>query len=242
MSDAIRRAMAPTADEIAAMPLSSHAAVLAALVGGKGRSALDVGCGDGKFTWLMAKHFPHVAGIDMKAGKIAEANASAREKGVAAEFRVASAEAMPFEVAQFDVVVFSNSLHHISDMDLALAEAARVTKPGGLVYVMEPVPAGTYFEATRLVNDETEIRTAAYRALGRVPGLAMSGERLYRAERGFRDLDEWRADQVDRDPRRGELFAAHETEIRRLFVALARRRDGALVFDQVSRVNLLRRV
>lgn len=88
MSEAVRRAMAPNAAEIAAAPLSSHAAVLADLLGGKGSAALDIGCGDGTFTWLMTKHFPRVTGIDVKAVKIAEANAQAREKGVAAQFQV----------------------------------------------------------------------------------------------------------------------------------------------------------
>lgn len=241
MDEATRRAMSPTAQEIAALALSSHAEMVKLLLSGAGASALDVGCGAGTFTWHMAPLFKRLCGIDVKENRIAEARDSARKRGLDIEFRVASAQAMPFPVASFDVVVFSNSLHHIPDMDKAIEEAVRVVKPGGLVYCMEPVPAGTYFEATRLVNDETEIRTEAYRAMHRNPHLQDVAERLYRAQRGFTDLDEWRDDQIARDPKRGSLFEQHKDEIRRRFEGAARRENGKLMFDQVSRVNLLRR-
>ena len=242
MDQALRRAMAPNADEIAALSLSSHAEIVKELLGGKGSSALDVGCGAGTFTWLLAPLFQRLTGLDVKERQIAEARETAKTKGLDIDFRVGSAEAMPFPDASFDVVVFSNSLHHIPGMDRALAEAARVVKPGGLVYAMEPVPAGNFFAATRLVNDETEIRTEAWRALSDAAGLAAVAERLYRARRAYNNVEEWRDDQIARDPKRGALFTAHEAEVRRLFVAEAQHENGKLVFDQVSRVNVLRKI
>ncbi len=243
MDEAIRRAMKPSAREIAALSLSSHAEIVRELLGGKGHSALDVGCGAGPFTWLMAPLFQRLAGLDVKAKDIVAAREAAKKKGLDIDFQVGSAEAMPFADKSFDVVVFSNSLHHIPGMDQALAEAARVVKPGGLVYVMEPVPSGTYFEATRLVNDETDIRTEAYRCLRLAAsvGLAPHTERLYRARRGFTSLEEWADDQIARDAKRGALFEQHKDEIRRRFEGSAQRENGQLVFDQVSRVNVLRK-
>ena len=241
MDDAIRHALHPSAQEIATLSLSSHAQIVKELIRGKGERALDVGCGAGPFTWLMAPLFQQLAGIDVKQARIQTARETARTKGLYIDFQVGSAEAMPFADASFDVVVFSNSLHHIPDMDKAIAEAARVVRPGGLVYCMEPVPAGTYFEATRLVNDETEIRTEAYQAMHRNARLVPTGERLYRARRGFTSLEEWRDDQIARDPNRGALFAQHEDEIRRRFEGAAQHENGLLMFDQVSRVNLLRK-
>ena len=91
--------------------------------------------------------------------------AAAKAAGANVEFRVASGEALPWPDATFDVVAFSNSLHHMPTPAAALAEAARALKPGGLLYVMEPVPSGNYHEATKLVNDETEVRTQAWRDL-----------------------------------------------------------------------------
>jgi SAM-dependent methyltransferase len=241
MTEALRRAMAPTATEIASFTLSSHADIVRELLAGKGESVLDVGCGAGSFTWLLAALFKRIAGLDPKAARIDEAKAAARQKGLDIDFRVGEAERMPFPDASFDVVVFSNSLHHIPGMDAALAEAARVVKPGGLVYVMEPVPAGTFFETTRLVNDETEIRSDAWRALHRVAGLTPEIERPYRARRGFASIEEWRDGQIGHDPQRGVLYEQHKDEIHRRFAASAQREGGKLMFDTVSRVNVLRR-
>jgi ubiquinone/menaquinone biosynthesis C-methylase UbiE len=241
MTEALRRAMNPTAAEIAALPISGHAEVARDLLAGKGDSVLDVGCGAGSFTWLVAPFFKRVAGLDPNAARIEEAQAAAKTKGLEIDFRVGEAERMPFADASFDVVVFSNSLHHIPGMDAALAEAARVVKPGGIVYAMEPVPAGTFFEATRLVNDETEIRSEAWRSLHRAAGMKPEIERLYRARRGFTSIDEWRDGQIGHDPQRGVLFEQHKDEISRRFHAAAEREGGKLMFTTVSRVNLLRR-
>ncbi len=242
-AETVRHAMNPTRAEIRAFPLSSHSDMVATLLAGKGRSVLDIGCGNGKFTWLLAKHFATVAAIDPNPRRIAEAQAKAKADGVEIDFREAMAETLPFADATFDVVVFSNSLHHIPGMQAALAEAARVVKPGGLVYVMEPVPAGNYFDATRLVNDETEVRTEAYRSVFRAEAdrLVPADERLYRARRAFTSFEEWRDDQIERDAHRAEAFKVHGAEVRRLFDTEADREDGRWVFDQVSRVNLLRK-
>ena len=45
---------------------------------------------------------------------------------------------MPFADATFDIVAFSSVLHHIDDFPKALAEAARVLKPGGRIFAFDP--------------------------------------------------------------------------------------------------------
>lgn len=50
-------------------------------------------------------------------------------------------------------------------MAQALAEAARVLRPGGHLYVSEPVFAGPYNEVIRLFNDEGVVRAAAQAAI-----------------------------------------------------------------------------
>jgi hypothetical protein len=64
---------------------------------------------------------------------------------------------------------------------------------------------------------------------------------MYRARRDFADFAEWKADQIDRDARRGVLFEAQPEEVRQRFEGNAERVDGRLAFDQVFRVNLLRK-
>lgn len=238
-----RRAMAPSRAEIAALDLSANSKIVQQLLGGtsaeRRRSALDIGCGNGKFTRLLASLFRSVAGIDVKARKIEEAQQAARDAGLAIDFRTASADAIPFPDASFDVVAFSNSLHHMPDPRRALAEAARVLRPGGWLYVMEPVPAGNYHDAISLVNDETPVRTEAYRQVTRLEGFTALQEILYRSHRTFASVDEWLAGQVDQDPARKARFDAQPDEVRRRFETNAQREDGRLGFDQVFRVNLL---
>ena len=237
----MRRALAPSMEEIRRLPASSNAKSAAELLGGSKGNALDIGCGEGKFTRLLARLLGRASGIDVKADKIAEAQEAARAETLDLEFRVASADALPYPNGAFAVVAFSNSLHHMPDPGAALAEAVRVLAPGGQLYVMEPVAAGNYFEATRLVNDETEVRTEAYRALGGLTGLAEIAETMYRATRSFVGFEQWRAEQFDMDAKRRARYEAQPEEIRRRFEANADRRDGQLGFEQVSRVNLFQK-
>ncbi|MGE5540495.1 MAG: methyltransferase domain-containing protein [Gemmatimonas sp.] len=240
IDEAAQRALKPSNDEIRALPLTTNAKIAAELLPG-GEAALDIGCGEGKFTRSLAALFRQVSGIDVKERAIAKAKAAAAEAGVTVDFRVASAEALPFPDASFDTVAFSNSLHHIGDPVRAIGEALRVLKPDGVLYVMEPVASGNYHDATCLVNDETAVRTAAYAALSKADRVCAEREVMYRTERRFADFDEWKADQIDRDEKRRARFDAQPDDVRRRFESNAERRDGALVFNQCFRVNVLRK-
>lgn len=243
MDDAVRRAMAPTPDEIRVLPPNSSDKLALEILRARGGRVLDVGCGTGKFTRSLAALFREVTGIDVKAKAIATAAADAAAAGVAVDFRVASGATIPYPDGWFDTVIFSNSLHHMPDAAAALGEAIRVLQPEGILYVMEPVPAGNFHEATKLVNDETVVRTQAYLALRRLPatGLEAKGETMCRSRVSFADFEQWHADQVDRDPARQALFDARPEDVRRRFEANAVREDGRFVFDQVLRVNWFRK-
>src|SRR3546814_3979690 len=65
----------------------------------------------------------------------------------------------------------------------ALAEAVRVLRRGGLLYVQEPLAEGSYFELMRPIEDETELRARAYDALRAAAGAMLEevAEIFYRA-------------------------------------------------------------
>ena len=241
MDEKTRRAMAPTRSEIAALPLSSNTRIAAQRLAKEGSRALDIGCGEGKFTRGLAQTFADVKGIDVKANKIAEAQAAAAAEGVKVTFQTASGEAIPDADGSFDTVIFSNSLHHMPSPAKALAEALRVLKRGGVLYVMEPVPSGNYHDATCLVNDETEVRTMAYGEMRALAGVDEIEEIMYRGRRIFADFEEWKADQIDRDAKRKAKFDAQPELVRERFLSNADKAEGKLGFDQVYRVNLLRK-
>lgn len=239
----MRRALSPTDADIRALPLGANTKFARELLGDGRKRALDIGCGEGKFTRGLAAFIGEVAGIDVKEKSILKAKAAADAEGVAVDFRVGSADALPWPDGWFDVVIFSNSLHHMPDAARAIAEAARVLSSGGLLYVMEPVAAGHYHEATKFVNDETVVRTDAWVALNGVlgQGLTRVREILYRSRRAFDSFDAWKEDQLDRDARRAAKFDADPDGVKRTFETLADKEDGKLAFDQVFRVDLLKK-
>ena len=77
------------------------------------------------------------------------------------------AEALEMADGSFDGALMLKSLHHIprQHMGQALSGVARVLRPGGWLYVSEPVYAGAFNELVRRFNDEREVRMAAQQAL-----------------------------------------------------------------------------
>jgi SAM-dependent methyltransferase len=94
---------------------------------------LDVGCGSGWATRLMAEktRTGRVVGVDISDEMIAIAGeTSATLSNV--EFRVASAENLPFEDGEFTHAFSMESLYYYVDVLVALKEIKRVLEPGGL--------------------------------------------------------------------------------------------------------------
>ncbi len=208
-----------------------------------GRRVVDVGCGEGRFTRALATQGAEVFGIDINDAALAAASAAPGGRNVT--YMLASAEDLPFEDASVDVVLYSNSLHHIDvdNMAQALGEAARVLKPDGKLCVIEPLAEGSYFEAMRLVKDETAVRAKAYEALMRAQafGLEPETELRYDEPRRFKSYDAFRQRLTAVVAARRAVFDAYNEEIRAKFLANARQEDGEFVLDQPTRVNLLRK-
>jgi SAM-dependent methyltransferase len=140
-----------------------HTEVLAETVPLAGRRALEVGCGDGRLMGWLAARAALAVGLDPDPAQLARAEAN---RGAGPLVR-AVAERLPFAAAAFDLVLLFNSLHHVpvDRQSAALAEAARVLRPGGDLLVAEPLAGGPWFELMRPLEDETEIRAHAQRAL-----------------------------------------------------------------------------
>jgi SAM-dependent methyltransferase len=103
-----------------------------------------------------------VLGIEPN-GALVEGHAQRPQAGL--QVLQGQAETLACADASFDMVWMLKSLHHIEGMDQALAQAARVLRPGGWLYVSEPVYAGQLNDIVRLYNDEGLVREAAQRAL-----------------------------------------------------------------------------
>ncbi len=94
---------------------------------------LDVGCGSGWATRLIAEKASdgRVVGIDIADEMIALAKETSAEFANA-EFRVASAEALPFGDGEFSAAFSMESLYYYADVLVALTEIKRALQSGGL--------------------------------------------------------------------------------------------------------------
>jgi ubiquinone/menaquinone biosynthesis C-methylase UbiE len=129
-----------------------------------GASVLELGCGKGNKTRLVAQTAASVLALEVDAIQLAHNQASDAPANV--RFEYGGAEAIPAADESFDIVMMFKSLHHvpIELMDSALSEIRRVLKPGGLAYISEPVYAGDFNDILRLFHDEKAVRDAAFAA------------------------------------------------------------------------------
>ena len=107
------------------------------------REALDVGCGVGHWTYLIAgllRSDARLCGVDRDPAWVENASARIAARGLAEriDFKAASAESLPFPDDSFDLVTCQTLLIHVSDPAAVIAEMCRVARPGGLVLACEP--------------------------------------------------------------------------------------------------------
>ncbi|MBI3445364.1 MAG: methyltransferase domain-containing protein [Magnetospirillum sp.] len=210
----------------------------------EGKRVIDVGCGDGALARLMARFGAHVLGVECSPRQLAKARAA--ERIADEEIVEGVGQALPADNDSADSVVFFNSLHHIpiAFQAKALAEAARVLKPGGEVYVSEPLPYGAFFEAVRPIDDETWVRGAALATIKAawVHGLEEISEFSYIHTLQIRDYEGFRDKIISANAEREAKFDELDAEMRERFARLATPAEGGgFVFEQPMRVNLLRK-
>jgi ubiquinone/menaquinone biosynthesis C-methylase UbiE len=102
----------------------------------KGRLVLDVGCGDGFFTSLLAEHGVEVIGVDNSTAFVREAQATTADDPKA-EVIHGDARRLQCDDASTDVVWSAHSMHSYPDVQQCLREFRRVLRPEGWLAVLE---------------------------------------------------------------------------------------------------------
>jgi ubiquinone/menaquinone biosynthesis C-methylase UbiE len=169
-----------------------------------GLSGLDIGCGEGYNTRLLARRDARVAGLDISEVFIAHARQAEADVPLGIEYRVASAVQLPFDDGAFDFATGFMSFMDVPETDRVLAEAFRVLKPGGFLQfsICHPcfdtphrrnvrdaggrtyaIEVGDYFR-----NLEGEVTEWLFSA---APPCARAGLPKFRTPRFTRTLSQW---------------------------------------------------
>jgi SAM-dependent methyltransferase len=117
-----------------------------------GERVLDVAAGNGNATLAAARRFAAVTATDYVEHLLEKAAARAHADGLTAQFRVADAEALPFEDGAFDVALSTFGVMFTPDHERASAELLRVVRPGGRIGLAAWTPEGFIGELFGIVG------------------------------------------------------------------------------------------
>jgi len=210
-----------------------------------GARVLDIGCGEGWLTQLVAPETGTVTGIDPSVTALERANAvnnTANET-----YLLASAEDLPLDDASTDIAIYYNSLHHVPAalQSKALGETARVLVEGGLLCIVEPMASGSAYELFQPVEDESEVYDTTYQLiLGVANGLEFQQllEEMFVDCCTYRDFEQFLDHVLVVDENRAAVLAGLEDMLRKRFERLGEAVEDGRRFDQMHRLSLLRRL
>ncbi len=115
-----------------------------------GDAVLEIGCATGSLTLAIKRKAGatgKVFGIDIIPGMIERSKQKAAEQGVDAGFQEGSIDNIPFPDSQFDVVICSFMIFHMSEgvRQKGIKEIYRVLRPGGRLFVLDlTLPQGGF--------------------------------------------------------------------------------------------------
>jgi 2-polyprenyl-6-hydroxyphenyl methylase/3-demethylubiquinone-9 3-methyltransferase len=155
-----------------------------------GLTILDIGCGAGVLAEPLARLGGAVTGVDPAPELIAVAKTHAEEEGLEIAYRAATAEDLVAEGARFDIVVASEVVEHVADVNAFVASVGQLVKPGGIAlfstinrtlmahalviigaeYVLRWLPVGTH-------SYEKFVTPAELRLAARAAGLEVADQR-----------------------------------------------------------------
>ena len=185
-------------------------AFLAMLPEISGKAGLDVGCGEGHNTRLLAQQGARMYGVDIAPSFVGFAMEAERLQPLGVRYAAASALELPFRDSQFDFVAALMSLMDVPDSKAALVEIDRVLRPGGFLQfsILHPcfspphrrllrdgrreayaVEVGRYFE--RIDGDLDRWLFSA------APAEAKAGLAPFQVPRFHRTLAEWLNSVID---------------------------------------------
>nr|AGI62227.1 methyltransferase [uncultured bacterium] len=142
-----------------------------------GDRALDVGCGAGRYSFLLADQYAHVLGIDPAENMVRIARRTPGPANV--EFAQRSAIAVtPATDGTFDLVFAFSSVFHMGPAEVVLPHLRSLVAPGGLLVVFEPERPPGYGTEGWQVSFAFAAAQTAYQVTGRIDS-AVDALRLF---------------------------------------------------------------
>lgn len=138
-------------DEVSRWMSSGIEHCLERLAPESGERVLDIATGTGWTSRRVCAHGATVIGIDISEGMLGAAREIAAESGLAIDYHVADAEALPFDDGEFDAVVSTCGVMFAPDRDAAAEELARVCRPGGRLGLMCWTPDSNAVELRKVL-------------------------------------------------------------------------------------------
>jgi len=169
-----------------------------------GLAGIDIGCGEGHNTRLLARRGARVTAVDIAEKFIKHAREHEQKEPLGIDYQVASAVELPFPNESFDFATGFMSFMDIPETDRVLAEAYRVLKPGGFLQFSITHPCYDT-PHRRQIRDEQGITHAievgdyfrdqngevAEWLFGAAPPEAKAGLPMFKVPRFTRTLGQW---------------------------------------------------
>jgi SAM-dependent methyltransferase len=155
-------------------------------------SLLDVGCGPGNFTLLMAPWFDQVTGVDADGDMLGEAERQAEQAGIGnVWWRQLRAEELPADLGQYRVISFAQSFHWMDQPTVARAALSMLQPGGACVHVHATTHRGVDSDA--VLPHPRPPRSAIDDLVTRYLGSASPWGKGLPPARGNREEEVWRA-------------------------------------------------
>lgn len=178
----------------------------------KEKDVLDVACGEGYGSYLMANVARSVVGVDISDEAVQHALAAYTKANLT--FCQGSAIALDFTDASFDVVVSFETIEHLAEQAQMLAEIRRVLRPDGLLVISSP-NRPVYSEESREhnefhvkeldFNEFDELLKTQFSAIQYFGQRMLMGSVIQSIEGGESSFRAWHDDGVDLKPAAGQL-------------------------------------
>mgnify|MGYP003648182667 FL=1 len=218
--------------------------VIAELLDLDGKQILELGCGRAQHTRAIAEAGHGRTMLALEVDERQHALNLQIEDLSNVTFALGGAEQIPAADQSFDAVFLFKSLHHVPVelMQPAMAEIARVLRPGGHAYVSEPLFRGSFNECLRLFHDESYVRGQAFEAITSAVAagqLQSVSQTFFLAPVRFASFEEFAQLVIAATHSNHQLSPELFEQVRQRFASYAG--PTGVQFEQPIRVDLLRR-